>query len=183
MRLGMLALCVLLGTMTAFAQDEEEEEVQEQAKPEGKDPWLGCWNKVYDAAHLKQHPGQAVTAMTVVVTARTPEGDADKGNYLAKIRANFRNKTETYTNQDGARCEAVGANKEKLHCVTDSVFLSDFWLEQAAKNVKLAMREANEDLVLVPGVETSAFVRLTPANPEHSAFLLQPTCAKPKPAE
>lgn len=182
MRLGVLALCVLIGMMPAFAQDEEEEEVQQQAKPEGKDPWLGCWTKVYDAAHLKQHPGQLVTAMTVIVTARTPSGDEDKGNYLAKIRANFRNKPETYVNLDGARCEAVGANKEQLHCVADGVFLSDFWLEQAAKNVKLAMHNANEDLVLVPGIETSAFVRLTPANPEHSAFLLQPTCGKPKPA-
>jgi hypothetical protein len=176
MRLAVLALWVLLGTMSAFAQDEEGS--QEQPKPEAKDAWLGCWTKVYDAAHLKQHTGQLVTAMTLVVTARTPSGDEDKGNYLAKIRANFRNKPETYMNLDGARCEAVGANKEKLHCFGDGVFLSDFWLEQAAKNVKLAMHEANEDLVLVPGVETSAFVRLTPANPEHSAFLLQPTCAK-----
>jgi hypothetical protein len=184
MRLVVLALCVLLGTMTAFAQDEVEEEgqEQEQAKPEAKDAWLGCWTKVYDAAHLKQHSGQLVTAMTVTVTARTPEGDEDKGNYLAKIRANFRNKPETYANQDGARCEAVGANKDRLHCVNDSVFLSDFWLEQAAKNVKLAMHDPKEDVVLVPGVDTSAFVRLTPQNPEHSAFLLQPTCAKPKPA-
>lgn len=181
MRLGVLALCVLLGTMTAFAQDEEEG--QEQAKPEAKDAWLGCWTKVYDAAHLKQHTGQLVTAMTVTVTARTPEGDEDKGNYLAKIRANFRNKPETYANQDGARCEAVGANKDKLHCVGDGVFLSDFWLEQAAKNVKLAMHDAKEDVVLVPGVDTSAFVRLTPANPEHSAFLLMPICGKPAPAK
>jgi len=70
MRWGVLALCVLLGTMTAFAQDEEEG--QEQPKTEAKDAWLGCWTKVYDAAHLKQHTGQLVTAMTVVVTARTP---------------------------------------------------------------------------------------------------------------
>jgi hypothetical protein len=181
MRLGVLALCVLLGTMTAFAQDEEEG--QEQPKAMAKDPWFGCWTRVYDAAHLKQHPGQLVTAMTVSVIARTPSGDEDKGNYLAKIRANFRNKPDIYANQDGARCEAVGANKEKLHCFMDGVFLSDFWLEQAAKNVKLAMHEANEDLVLVPGVETSAFVRLTPANPEHSAFLLMPSCGKPAPAK
>jgi hypothetical protein len=181
MRFGVLALCVLLGTMTAFAQDEEE--AQEQRKAETKDPWLGCWTRVYDAAHLKQHPGQLVTAMTVVVTARTPEGDEDKGNYLAKVRANFRNKPETYANLDGARCEAVGANKDKLHCFIDGVFLSDFWLEQAAKNVKLAMRDAKENLVLVPGIDPSAFVRLSPQNPEHSAFLLMPTCAKPKPAE
>jgi hypothetical protein len=58
-----------------------------------------------------------------------------------------------------------------------------FWLEQAAKNVKLAMHDANEDVVLVPGVDTSAFVRLTPQNPEHSAFLLMPNCAKPAPAK
>ena len=127
--------------------------------------------------------GQLVTAMTVTVRARTPEGDEDKGNYLATVRANFRNKPETFTNQDGARCEAVGANKEKLHCVADGVFLSDFWLEQSAKNVKLAMRDANENLTLVPGIDPSAFVRISAQNPEHSAFLLTPTCgAKAKPA-
>jgi len=65
----------------------------------------------------------------------------------------------------------------------DGVFLADFWLEQAAKNVKLAMREPNENLVLVPGVDTSAFVRLSPQNPEHSAFLLNQPCGKPKPVE
>jgi len=181
MRLGVLALCVLMGTMNAFAQDEEGS--QEQPKPEAKDPWLGCWTKVYDAAHLKQHPGQLVTAMTVVVIARTASGDEDKGNYLAKVRATLRNKPETYFNLDGARCEAVGANKDKLHCFMDGVFLGQFWLEQAAKNVKLAMHDANEDVVLVPGVDTSAFVRLTPQNPEHSAFLLMPNCAKPAPAK
>lgn len=173
MRLGVLALCVLLGAMTAFAQDEEEGQ---------EDPWLGCWTRVYDATHLKQHPGQAVTAITVVITARSPSGDDDKGNYLAKIRANLRNKPDTYVNLDGARCEAVGANGEKLHCSTDGVFLSDFWLEQAAKSVKLAMREANENLVLVPGVDISAFVRLSPQNADHSSFLLNQSCAKPKPA-
>jgi len=123
MRLGVLALCVLLGTMTAFAQDEEEGEEQPQAEAEARDSWLGCWTRVYDAAHLKQHPGQAVTAMTVIITARTPEGDEDKGNYRAKVRANFRNKPETYANQDGARCEAAGANKKSCIASWTACFL------------------------------------------------------------
>jgi hypothetical protein len=177
MRVGLLAVCLfVLGCTLGFAQEAEEEAEQESA--EASDAWLGCWAKVYDAAHLKQHPGQQVTAMTVIVKAREPEGDEDKGNYLATVRANFRNKPETFTNQDGARCEAVGANKDKLHCVADGVFLSDFWLEQSANNVKLAMRDARENLTLVPGIDPSAFVRLSAQNPEHSLFRLLPTACK-----
>ena len=71
----------------------------------------------------------------------------------------------------------MSATADKLHCFVDGVFLGQFWLERAGKNIKLAMPDTDDELVLVPGVELSAFVRLTPQNPEHALFLLLPAAA------
>jgi hypothetical protein len=168
MRLGFVALLMmLLGGLPAIAVAAEE----------AKDPWLGCWARAYDAAHLAKHPGQLVTAMTVAIDARTPAGDKDPGTYSARLAANFRSKTDTYTTLQGARCATDGAADDRLHCFMDGFFLGQFWLEQAGKNVKFAMPDNDDSVALVPGVELSAFVRLSPQNPEHSVFLLMPAAA------
>jgi hypothetical protein len=43
--------------------------------------------------------------------------------------------------------------------------------------MKIALR-AGDHLALVPGVDLDAFVMLSPDNPEHALFLLQPAPAK-----
>ncbi len=48
-----------------------------------------------------------------------------------------------------------------------------FWLERSGQNLFLRMHDLNQDLTLVPGSDTSAFIRLTPQNPEHQSFLLK----------
>jgi hypothetical protein len=159
---------LLLGLSSGIAQDQNG---QPQAT---KDPWLGCWGRAYDKAHLAKHPGQLVTGFTVAIDARTPQGDADPGNYGARIAANFRGKTETYTGPETARCAPIGAQKDRLQCFVDGVFLGQFTLERAGKNVKISLKDKQDRLVLVPGVDVSGFIRLTPDNPEHSVFLLNP---------
>jgi hypothetical protein len=139
------------------------------AQGEASDPWIGCWARSYDAAYLAKHPKQLVTAMTLEVS----EGDSD--GYHADVTVKFRNKKATYTNFDGAECKLAGPGKDRLSCVMGGVFMGQFWLEPAGKNMKLAMHGGNERIPLLPGVDTSNFVLLTPKNPEHALFLLEPT--------
>lgn len=178
MRLAWLAVFALLLSPSlapgvARAQDEPPDETAtEEAAP--ADPWIGCWTRVYDAAHLAKHKGQEVTALTLSISEREPAGDKDPGKYLAMITAKMRGAGDSYTNLDGARCtEASGA----LSCVTDGFYLGQFSLEPAAKNMKIALK-GGDHLALVPGVDLDAFVELSPDNPEHSLFLLQPAPAK-----
>ncbi len=135
--------------------------------------------RVYDAVHLAKHPGQKVAAMTLSISAREGASGDAPGNYLAKLTALMRDKPDTYSNPGGARCVASG---ETLSCFTDGFFLGKFSVERAGKNMKLAIRGADEHVALVPGVDLSSFVVLSPENPEHTLFLLNPapakTCAK-----
>jgi hypothetical protein len=165
MRLGVFALlALLLVCHVARAQDTEE----------APDPWLGCWTRVYDAAHLAKHPGQKVTALTLSISAREPAGDNDPGKYLAKVTAKMRSAGDTYTNLSGARCTASG---DLLACVTDGFYVGKFSLIPAAKTMKIAFK-GDEHLALVPGVDLDAFAVLSADNPEHALFLLQPAPAK-----
>jgi hypothetical protein len=168
MRTGWLAVLVLLFPCPgALAQDE--------ATSEAPDPWIGCWARVYDAVHLSKHPGQKVSSLTLSISAREGESGDAPGKYLAKITALMRDKQGSYSNLDGARCVVDG---QKLSCFTDGFFLGKFSLEPAGKNMKLAIRSADEHLALVPGADISGFIVLSPQNPEHTLFLLNPAPAK-----
>jgi hypothetical protein len=162
MRVGAAALLAfLLFCQAAFAQDDT-------------DPWLGCWTRIYDAAHLTKHPGQSVTAMTLAITSHSGEG----GDYRAKVTAKLRDKTDSYANLDAALCSVAGDAKDRLACAGNGIFMDQFRLQPAAKNMKLAMQGDNEHIALMPGVDISAFVLLSPGNPENALFLLQPAPGK-----
>jgi hypothetical protein len=148
----------------AFAAEEGEEN--------DADSWLGCWSRTYDATHLNKHPGQLVTAMTVIIDERTPKGSGDPGDYGARVAASLRDKTETYTTLDPARCVARQGTPQTLQCVMDGFFLGRFSLERAGKNMKLALEGGKDQIALVPGVEIESVAVLSPDNPEHRLFLL-----------
>ena len=168
MRIGWLAVLVLLvGCPVALAQEETTEEAP--------DPWLGCWSRVYDAAHLAKHPGQKVSSMTLAIGPREGASDNAPGDYRAKVTALLRDRPDTYSNLDGARCQVAG---DKLSCFTDGFFVGKFSLERAGKSMKLTLRGEDEHLALVPGVDLSAFTVLSAQNPEHALFLLPPAPAK-----
>ena len=120
--------------------------------------------------HLAKHPGQKVSALTLSIAAREGESNEAPGAYRAKITALVRDKPETWSNLDGARCvDQTGT----LSCFTDGFFLGRFSIERAGKNRKIALRNAGDHLVLVPGVDLGAFTVLSPQNPEHALFLAQ----------
>jgi hypothetical protein len=110
MRLGLSALFALLffACPIVHAQDTEEEPAEEQApaSTEVPDPWLGCWSRTYDAAHLAKHSGQKVTALTLSIEKREPAGDKDPGKYLATITAKMRGAGDSYTNLSTGRAAA-----------------------------------------------------------------------------
>ena len=180
MRLALLAVLVLLLSSTAARQiaRAEDEPSDESASDEAPDPWLGCWTRVYDATQLAKHPKQAVTGLTLAIESRTPSGDSDPGPYLATLYATFRGKPDIYAMPNGGRCVVAGAAKDQLSCVTDGFFVGKFELAPAAKNMKIALKGSDEHIALVPGVDTASFVLLSPDNPEHSLFVLNPAPAK-----
>ncbi len=79
---------------------------------------------------------------------------------------------------EGKTIVVTGAAKDHLSCVTDGFFVGKFELEPAAKNMKIVLQGSDEHIALVPEVDTASFVLLSPDNPEHSLFLLNPAQAK-----
>ncbi len=178
MRLAWLAvLAVLLAAPLASLSVRAENESPDESSEEGPDAWLGCWTRAYDAAHLGKHPKQTVTGLTLSIESREPSGDSDPGPYLATVYGTFRGKPDIYAMPSGARC-VVAAAKDRLSCVTDGFFLSKFELIPAAKTMKLVLQGNDEHIALIPGVDTASFVILSPDNPEHSLFVLNPAPAK-----
>jgi hypothetical protein len=164
----LFAFALLSLASGALAQDAPEDEA-------AADSWLGCWTRNYDAAHLAKNPAQKVTALTLTVVKRQEESSESPGTYSAKITASLRDSQETYSNLDGARCVV---SDQTLSCFTDGFFLGQFAIERADKNRKLELRGAGAHLALVPGIDLSAFVVLSPQSPEDTLFLLQPAPAK-----
>jgi hypothetical protein len=164
----LLTFALLSLASGALAQDAADDEA-------AADSWLGCWTRNYDAAHLAKNPAQKVTALTLAVVRRQEESSESPGSYSAKITASFRDSQETYSNLDGARCVV---SDQTLSCFTDGFFLGQFAIERADKNRKLELHGTGAHLALVPGIDLSAFVVLSPQGPEDALFLLQPAPAK-----
>ncbi len=177
---GLLVSSVLVFGLLSLdiARAEEDQSSEESASEEAPDPWLGCWTRVYDAAHLAKHPKQAVTGLTLSIESRQPSGDSDPGPYLATLYGTFRGKPDVYAMPSGARCVVAGAAKDQLSCVTDGFFVGKFELIPAAKTMKIALQASDDHIALVPGVDTASFALLSPDNPEHALFVLNP--APPK---
>lgn len=177
---GLLVSSVLVFGLLSLdiARAGEDQSSDEAASEEAPDPWLGCWTRVYDAAHLAKHPKQAVTGLTLSIESREPSGDGDPGPYLATLYGTFRGKPDIYAMPSGGRCVVAGAAKDQLSCVTDGFFVGKFELQPAAKNMKIVLQGNDDHIALVPGVDTASFVLLSGDNPEHALFVLNPAPAK-----
>jgi hypothetical protein len=170
--------CAVLAVLLAFPIAASSARAEDEPSDEAPDPWLGCWTRVYDATHLAKHPKQAVSGLTLSIESREPSGDSDPGPYLATLYGTFRGKPDIYAMPSGGRCVVAGAAKDQLSCVTDGFFVGKFELAPAAKNMKIVLKGSDEHIALVPGVDTASFVVLSPDNPEHSLFVLNPAPAK-----
>jgi hypothetical protein len=80
-----------------------------------------CFVRTYDAAHLKQHPLQKVSAMKLLITAEQMPEEAGLG-YSFRLGVNFRNRPGNFDSSgDCSHPEAseVTADKIDLGCGVD----------------------------------------------------------------
>jgi hypothetical protein len=111
----------------------------------GKDPGQGkayaCYTRLYDAAHLKSHPNQNVTAMTLLVLSSM---DSENGRqYNAEIGVKFRALTPQF--QSGSACSLSSDGKSALNCPIDC----------DGGEIDVRLRDANSLLVSIPdGAQT-----------------------------
>lgn len=116
--------------------------------------------------------------MGVQITPRKPNNASDTGNWLARIQVRFRDNPQLYKAPDGARCGKIGSlEKPFFLCFMSGDFNGSFNIDRTGNDLKLYMAGSNHDFVVVPGTDKSAFVRVSPQNPEHAVFLLRPTPA------
>jgi hypothetical protein len=137
---------------------------------EAKDPWLGCWTRIYDADHLAKHDAQDVTAIGVSILAR-PAASGAPDKYLARVQLKVRYKPEVHANFSGAHCRPVG---RRLHCLAKDVSEGNFWLKRSGKDLELLLTAAGEGVTVVPPSNPQGFVQILPQNPEHQLFLMPP---------
>jgi hypothetical protein len=80
-----------------------------------------CFVRSYDAAHLKQHPLQKVSAMKLLITAEQMPEEAELG-YSFRLGVNFRNRPGNFDSSGDCHhpeASEVTADKIDLNCGVD----------------------------------------------------------------
>jgi hypothetical protein len=137
---------------------------------EAKDPWLGCWTRIYDAEHLAEHQAQDVAAIAISILALKPARWA-RDNYAAHVEMRIRGKPELHSAVGGLTCHLDGA---RLHCLAKDKSQGNFWLRRSGKALQLRLTAAGEGIEVVSATNPTGFVQILPQNPEHQLFLLDP---------
>jgi hypothetical protein len=177
-----MVLIVALGGALAAAGASAEELV----------PLAGCYERVYDAAHMKAHRDQIVRRVTLFVAkTAVPQTPGEKQPILADaLLAVWSGKTAfsavgaCYWERVGLVCNASLSAEETRICKTKAdgvrdcrVSMTDsgaFEISQKPEGLLLTVRERLE----LPGpLDAGQFLYLSPDNPENHAFLLQPAPA------
>ena len=132
MALGFLAVA----TAPAFAANISTPGTQIFGKDPGKDRAFACFVRHYDATHLKAHPKQNVTDMTVLVDSNY-DTDAQSRSYALTLGSNFRTLKTQFMSYGG--CDGTIAG-QKLSCYIDC--------DGGAIDVRI--KDANSILVDIP---------------------------------
>ncbi len=152
-------------------------------------PLAGCYQRAYDPAWLKAHPGQLVRRVTLFVTKTSvPRAPEDKEPILADATlafqvagTSFSTLGACYWDKIGLVCNAAFSAEETRLCKTKQSGVRDcristansgsFTLAQKPEGLMLTVRERLE----LPGpLDQSTFLYLGPDTAEDRAFLLQP---------
>jgi hypothetical protein len=104
-----------------------------------------CFTRFYDAAHLKSHPDQNVTAMLLLVTAK-PNAETNAADYEMSLGVRVRKKKTQY--------ESSGYCSNGLHC----------GVECDGGSLETAIRDEKTILVSIPDR-----IRVTKPNDEEDA--------------
>lgn len=172
----------LMGTifLTMFAAPARAEEII---------PLAGCYERVYDAAWLKAHPGQIIRRVTLSVRKTSvPQTPGEKQRIVADAllgmwvgKQGFGSIAACFWEKVGLTCNAALSAQETDACKNKSdgvrncrIAFDDsgsFELAQKPEGLLLAIHERLE----LPGPEERGdYLYLSPSNPENHAFLLQP---------
>lgn len=132
-----IGLAALLAAFPTFADDMSIIN-QVFGKDPGKDHVFACFTRHYDPAHLKAHPKQNVTDMTLL--ADSPyDGEADAArSYSLTIGVNFRTLKKQFQAYGG--CDGTDAAQKSLNCYIDC----------DGGSIKVRPKDTNSILVDIP---------------------------------
>jgi hypothetical protein len=206
-RLAWFAVVVLLLTPSALAAEDTREDairfckdyVHEDAVTEkcindqlATLPLIGCYERVYDAAHLVAHKRQLVVRATLSVRSAPPEWQTTKVHpsvatgdlkmWVSGRRQSFDSSGNCSVQGDGLLClgSLSAAEADDCHSTRDGVrqcrIVSNdgsFQVEGKAAGVLVIIRQRLE-LVQAP-YDGGPFLYLSPGNMENHEFLLPKT--------
>lgn len=125
MRIGFLVLSLLALAVATPARAESPEDAafakKVFGKAPGKQPAAVCYARVYDAAHLAEHPRQNVRTMVLLVSTHLDE-DGARG-YGLRLGVQFRRSGQKFQTQGD--CGAIhdasdpAARGAQVHCGVD----------------------------------------------------------------
>jgi hypothetical protein len=158
-------------------------------------PLAGCYERVYDAAHLSAHKGQLVVRATIAIEATKFGEQADKTNpFVAdgSLKLWVRGKKQSFDSigacrADGSNliCEGSLSAAEAERCKSERDGVrqcrnesgpGSFKVEGKPDGVLVSIRE---QLELVPApYDGGPYLYFSPSNAENHAFLLKKTTCK-----
>lgn len=151
-------------------------------------PLVGCYERVYNAAHLSAHKGQLVVRVTLSVTPAAPETRLDNAHIAhGKLQIWLRGRKQSFDSHGACRAEGDGlmcdgglsaAEAETCKSKRDGVHecrmggddAGSFHITGKPQGVLVTIHERLE---LVPApYDAGPFLYLSPTNAENHAFLL-----------
>lgn len=150
----------------------------------------GCYERVYDAAHLQQHPGQLVIRATLAVASDNFPNEAGKANPIIAsgvLKLRVRGRPQSFNSLGACWAEGRGlvcngsssaaeaescksAQDGVRQCRIDGGDSGTFQIEGKPDGVMVAIRDRLE--LVPPPYDGGPFLYLSPTNPENHAFLL-----------
>jgi hypothetical protein len=128
----------------ACAQESKDDEAFQQrlfGRPSDGRQIHACFSRVYDAAHLAQHPQQNVRAMLLLVRANS---DSNQPNYELRLGVTFR--------KSGAHFDSAG-NCGAIHDTSDvggSAGVAHCGVDCDGGSIDVAIKDAKSVLVSIP---------------------------------
>ncbi len=169
--------------------------VAQTANAAGQPALAGCYERVYDTAHLSKHKKQFVVRATLSIKAAPPEAQADKANPNAAtgdLKLWVRGRKQSF--ESFGACESKGgilvcngslSAAETRKCKTKTDGVRDCRIDSAQSggfqieaNLEGVLVTIHPRLELVPApFDGGPFLSLSETNPENHAFSLKKTAA------
>ena len=138
MRVLAVSLC-FAALLTPPALAASDTDLTLFGKDPGKDKAFACYTRVYDATHLKAHPKQTVTRMSLLVDSYTDDSyEPGARYYTLSIGVNFR-KVDKPFDVSGS-CSGATDTGGLLHCGVDC----------DGGQIDVRLKDANSILVDIP---------------------------------